>query len=99
VRGGDDADVHAERSRAAEPFDAPLLEDAQQLDLDVGRQIADFVEEDRGAIRQLEPPFLPGHGAREGPLLATEQLALEERGRDRGAVDSYHRTRARWLCS
>ena len=79
--------------RAAEPFDLSLLEHAQQLDLDLRRQVADLVEEDRRAIGQFEAPDLPGEGAREGALLAAEQLALHERRRNRRAVDAHHRPR------
>src|SRR5262245_12189734 len=90
MRGGDNADIDLDALRAAEALDLTLLEHAQQLDLDVGRQIADFVEEDRGAIGQLEAPDLPRQRAGEGALLATEQLALDQRRRDGRAVDADH---------
>ena len=51
---GDDAGVEMNRLRAAEPLELPLFEHAQQLDLDLRRQLADFIEEDRRLIGQLE---------------------------------------------
>ena len=47
VGGGDDADVDLDRLGAAEALDHPLLEHAQELDLDLQRQVADLVEEQR----------------------------------------------------
>ena len=85
-----DPDVDAHGLRAAEPLNLPLLEHAQQLDLRVGRQVADLVEKDRRMIRQFEPPDLPRQRAGKGALLPAEQLALDERARNRRAVDADH---------
>ena len=79
VGRGDDAHVDAHGLAAADPLELALLQHAQELDLRLGRQLADLVEEQRPAVRQLEPPLAPLHGAGEGPLLVTEQLALDER--------------------
>ena len=73
-----------------EPFDLPLLDHAQQLDLDVEGQVADLVEKDRRVVRQFEAADLSRQRAGEGPLLAAEQFALDERARNRGAVDAHH---------
>ena len=37
---------------------SPLLQDAQELGLQLERQIADLVEEDRAAVGDLEAPVL-----------------------------------------
>ncbi len=90
VRRGNDARVHRDHLRAAESFEAPLLEDAQQLDLHFRREIADFVEKDRRVIGDFESPDLAGQRPGECALLAAEQLALDEcRGNGR-AVDPNH---------
>ena len=86
-------------ARAAEPLDLPLLEHAQQLDLDVRRQLADLVEKDRRAIGQLEAADLPRERAGEGAFLAAEQLALDQRRRNRRAVHAHHRPPRRALVS
>ena len=48
----------------------------------------------RRAIRQLEATDLPGERAGEGALLPAEQLAFDERNRNRRAVDTDHRPAA-----
>ena len=52
--GGDQPDVDLDRRGAAEPLDFPLLQDAQQLHLRRGTELADLVEEERAAVGQLE---------------------------------------------
>ncbi len=88
VRRRDEADVERARLERAEPEDGPLLEDAEELRLDRERHVADLVEEDGAARRLLEEPELHLVGPGEGALLVPEELALEERLRERGAVDS-----------
>ena len=57
VGGGDDPHVDAARPRRSDALEFPLLQHAQQLGLELGLQIADFVEEDRAAVSQLEAPL------------------------------------------
>src|SRR5207344_3417053 len=90
VRRGDDPDVDRHGLRASEPLDLALLQHAQQLDLNVERQITDLIEKNRRLIGHLEAPHLSRQGAREGALLPPEQLALDERGRNRPTVDAHH---------
>ena len=54
VGRGDHAHVDVQRRRAADALEGLLLERAQDLRLQRQRQIADFVEEQRAAMRQLE---------------------------------------------
>ena len=42
----------------AESLDLPLLQDAEQLHLYFGRQLADFVQEQRRSMGHLEPADL-----------------------------------------
>ena len=55
------------------------------------RQLADLVEEDRSAVGRLEQPALLGDGAGERASLVPEQLALEQRLRERRAVQTEER--------
>jgi len=87
VGGGNDAHIDPRRRRGAEPFEFPLLEHAQELDLQVEGQLADLVQEDRAAMGELEATDFAGEGAGEGPLLVTEELTLDQCGRDGRAVD------------
>src|SRR5262245_36549331 len=86
----DDPDVHVNRLRAAEPLDHPLLQHAQQLHLDLRRELADLVEEERRMIGQLEATDLTGDGPRVRAALVPEELAFDERGWNRGAADANH---------
>ena len=55
-------------------------------------QVPDLVEKDGAAVGKLE--LAPAQRCRAGerPLLVAEQLALDQLGRDRGAVDFHERT-------
>ena len=72
-------DVERDQLLAPEPAHLPLLEDAEQVDLGLGGHLADLVEEQRAALRHLEPAGLLAHRAAERPLLVAEHLALDER--------------------
>ena len=56
---GDDPDVDPVHTVAADAFDGKILNRAQQLRLRGQRQIRDFIEEQRAAIRRFELPRLP----------------------------------------
>src|SRR5262249_4406840 len=79
--------IDPDRSTTANAVEFALLQDAEQLRLGVRRQLADLIEEDRAAMRQLESAHAPGEGACKGTLLVAEQLALHEPCRKSGAVD------------
>src|SRR6266436_2042923 len=83
----DETDVGAERRRATDTFVLALLDDAQELGLDRGRQLADLVEEQRAARGQLEAAALELVGSGEGATLVPEELRLDERLGQRRAVD------------
>ena len=89
VRGGDDAHVHRDRRRAADALDGPLLQDAEEHYLRLGRQFADFIEENRPLMGQLEATGAPPRRAGEGAGLVAEQFAGDHARRERGAVDSH----------
>ena len=74
----DDAHVDPLRARAADALELLLLEDAQQLRLQLERDVADLVEEERAAVRQLEAPDPLRDGAGERAALVAEELALEQ---------------------
>src|SRR5438309_4631341 len=73
--------------RASETFELLLLDRAEGLGLQLDGQIADFVEEQRTAVRCLKAPHSGRHRASKGASLITEHLALEQCGRNRRAVD------------
>src|SRR5207237_4048290 len=87
VRRGDDLDVGLDRLRSADALELFLFDGAQQLRLNRETDLADLIEEDRAAVRELEASELAAIGARERALLVSEELRLRERFRQRGAVD------------
>jgi hypothetical protein len=60
------------RLRAADAFKLLLLEGAQDLRLQREWKIADLIEEERAAMRQLETTRLALRRASEGALLVAE---------------------------
>ena len=54
VRGGDQAGIGMHGPGASQPLEGALLEHPQQLGLQLEGQIADLVEQQRAAMRQLE---------------------------------------------
>ena len=82
----DQARIGAQRARAAQPLELALLQHAQQLRLQLERDLADFVEEHGAAVGQLEAADALADRAGERALLVAEQLALEQPGRDRRAI-------------
>ena len=91
VGGGQHANVDRARLRAAEPEHLPLLQHAQQLDLDRDRHLADLVEEEGAALRGLEQAGLGLDRAGERAALVAEQLALQQRRGERRAVEADER--------
>ena len=87
IGGRDDTHVDVHRPRAAQSLELPFLKDAQQLGLKLNRQITHFVEEQRSAMRNLEATGLTRVRACERPALASKQLALDQRWRQRRAVE------------
>src|SRR5580692_9442186 len=63
-----------------------LLQHAQQCDLGVHREIADFVKEECPAVRGFKPPHTPLQGTRESAFLVPKKLRGNQRLRDGGAV-------------
>src|SRR5262249_56663045 len=68
------------------------LQHTQQLRLQLQRQFTDLVQEERPTVGELEAPGPRGGRPGEGALLVSEQLALDERRRQRRAVHLHERT-------
>src|SRR5262249_18085197 len=79
VGGGDEAQVERARRKGADAGDLAGLDDAQELDLQAHRQLADLVEEHGAAVGALEEAGLVAAGAGEGAALVAEELALDQR--------------------
>ena len=66
---------------SAEPRELAVLQHLQQLGLQRSAHLADLVEEHRAVIGELELPGLVLDGAGERAALETEELRLEQLGR------------------
>ncbi len=87
VGRGDDPGVDLLGVVVADPLELALLQDAEQLDLELGRGAVDLVEEDAAGVGRLEPAGAVVDGAGERALDVAEQLALEQALGQRAAVD------------
>ena len=90
IGGPDDAHVDLYGFGAAQPLELALLQHAQQLGLHFQGQLAKLIQEDRGAVRELEASDLAHQRTGERAFLAAEQLALHQCRGQRGAVDLDH---------
>ena len=83
-----DPNVDLPRRRSADAVELVLLQDAEELGLAVGGELADLVEEDRPPVGELEPARVPGDRPCERALLVagTASLSTSARGQGR-AVD------------
>ena len=70
--------VHLLGLAPADPPDLALLQHPEQLGLEVERQVADLVEQQRALVGQLEQAGAVGGGAGERALAVAEELGLEQ---------------------
>jgi len=84
--GRDDARAQAQRIAAPDALELSLLEHAQEPPLQTGVELADLVQEEGSVGGALAATGAPRDGAGEGAALVPEQLALQHRGCERGAV-------------
>ena len=94
VGGGDDAHVDTNRRAPSDPLELALLQDAEQGDLGLHRQLAHLVEEKGPALRQLEATETPLRRPGKRPFLVAEELRRDQLARNRRAVDAYEGPRA-----
>ena len=87
VGGGHEAHVRLQRRGPAHALELAVLDHPQELGLQLEGQLADLVEEEGGAVGDLEAPLALGDGPGESALLVPEELALDEGGRQRRAVE------------
>ena len=86
IGGRNEADVDSDGLGRSDGPHLAILDDAQERRLELEGQVADFVEEERAAVRGLHQSHLRSRGAREGPLDVAEELAGDEPGRNGPAV-------------
>src|SRR5438094_2931179 len=87
VRRGDKSDVDLDRPGAADTLELLLLEDPEELRLELERDLAHLVEEERAAMGHLEASDLLRDGPGERAPLVAEEFTLEEPRWDSRAID------------
>jgi hypothetical protein len=91
VGGRHDPDIRLDRRSATDRGVFALLEHAQQPRLRFHGHVADFIQEQRAALRLLETPDAALVCSGEGALLVAEKLRLDEITRDGRHVDGHER--------
>ena len=86
IGGCDQPQIHFDRSRPSQPFEFMVLQNPQQLGLQLQRDFADLVEEESAFISQFQAPNLLPDRSGKCALFVTEQFALQQPGRNRGAI-------------
>ncbi len=87
VGGADQPEVDADASIAPDRTELSFLQHAQQLGLQVGRHLADLVEQERPTLGHRQQPGLVGERAGEGATPIAEQFGLDQLLGQRRAVD------------
>ncbi len=87
VGRADQPEVRLNHAAAAHRAELAVLQHAKQLDLQAGRHLADFVQQQGAAVGQLHQTGLVGHRAGERAALVAEQLGFDQLARQRRAVD------------
>ncbi len=93
IRRGDDPDVDVHVAGPANPQNPLVLEHAQDFYLNVEGHLADFIQKNGSAVRQLEfsrSPALPRPGKR--AVFIAEQFAFHQIPGQRAAVDRHERS-------
>ena len=92
VRSSDHPHVHRSFRLAAQPAHFMIFQYAQQLRLRGRRHFADFVQQQRAAVRQFEAADSPLGGTGERTPLVAENFALHQGLGDRRTVDGHKGT-------
>ena len=91
IRSADEPDVDRNGLASAHSHHAPALDHPQQLGLQVQRNIADFIEEQRSSSGLLELADMVRVRVRKRTLDMAEQLAFKQCFRNGSGVHRHHR--------
>src|SRR5690606_23770217 len=76
VRGGNDANVDLDRALFADRLNLAFLQKPKEFWLNIQRQIAYFIEEQRAAVGRADHSRRIGHGAGKRAFSVSEQVAF-----------------------
>ena len=87
VGGRNHPDIHLDSGVAAHALNGALAEGAQQLDLDGGVDLPQFIKEERASVGLFKAADAAFHGTREGAFFVAKQFAFQQLGTERGTVN------------
>src|SRR5260370_38558363 len=90
------ASIGAKRTRASQPLEFPLLQNAEQFGLQFERNLSDFIQKNSASVGNLEAANALRDGSRESTSFVSEQLAFQQTGRNRRTVEFDEGFRAAW---
>ena len=90
VGGRENSHIDAPRRGRADALEIPGFQDAQEFRLQVERDVGDFVQKQRAAVREFEPPNAVGTRIGEGALDVAEELAFENAFGETAGIHGYH---------
>src|SRR5271155_656076 len=86
IGSSDQAHVHVDGLRPPQTLEVLVLQYAQQLGLQLQRNLSNFVEQQRALVRQFEPTKLLAYRSGERSLFVSEQFAFQHSRWNGGAV-------------
>src|SRR4029450_13510855 len=89
IGGCDDANIHRLLGSTTQASELALLQNTQKFHLGLRRHLADLIEKQSSPIRELKASLTPIGGTGKRPFLVAENLALEQRLRNRRVVDRH----------
>src|SRR6266436_5004231 len=78
--------VHLNCLTATNSFEFPFLENSQQSNLGLGREVTHLVQEYRSTIGRFKASHSPLHGTGERSFLVSKQFGSDQRRRNGGAI-------------
>src|SRR5207342_1743102 len=87
----DYAHIHSAVAYAANAPHSLVFEELEQLALRLRLHVADLIKKQRAAVRSFNETELTGMCVGEGSPLVAEEFGLQQRARNRGAVDLHER--------
>src|SRR5579862_3840146 len=87
IRGCHQPHIHFLRASTAESFKFSLLQGAQQLWLNLDRNVSNLVQEQRALISQLQPADFLRNRSRECASFVSEKFTLKQASRNRCAIE------------
>src|ERR1700710_653799 len=91
VRCRDHPYIHINGFKTAQAFNLAFLDKTQQGGLTLVRQVANFVEEQRSAMRLFDSPYLALRGTGERSAFVAEQLRMQEIRGNSAAIHRHER--------